>query len=93
MPSSPSSGSKSTIDDEWSDLQLTFPWGETVAVPSPSSLSGRQFKYLQWCLSQEEPSSSRPYRLLGLLGFLTYGQVRWAVKQKIAWVKERQKWH
>ena len=92
MPSSRASrGCKSTTD-EWSDLQLTFPWGETLVLVSPTDLSSRQFKYLQWCLKREEPSSSRPYRLLGLLGFLTYGQVRWAIKQKLEWVKEKQRW-
>ena len=72
---------------------MTFPWGETLVLQHPSDLSSRQFKYLQWCLKQEEPSLSRPYRLLGLLGFLTYGQVRWAISQKLEWVKEKQKWH
>ncbi len=64
-------------------LQLQFPWSSLpVAVPNPSSLTPRQYKYLQWCLHSKLPSLTRNRRLLALLGLMTYRQARWPRIQK-----------
>ncbi len=71
-------------------LYLTFPWSShPVAVHSPSDLSPRQYKYLQWCLDDSRTSRTRARRLLSLLGFQPY---RWVVWLKMI-LKEKQKWH
>ncbi len=59
-----------------SGLLLAFPWGHTV-VHSPSDLTPRESKYLQWCLDRDRPSSTRSRRFLSLVGFLTYRQALW----------------
>ncbi len=76
---------------EEQELTLRFPWGDPQVVHSPSDLTSRQYKYLQWCL-RAGLSSSQRYRLLSLLGFLTYEQARWWQKQKLIWVQENQRW-
>jgi len=63
-------------------LELQFPWQDhPVEVPSPSSLTPREYKYLQWCLDQNRLSITRSRRLLSLLGIYSYRQVAWLKNQ------------
>jgi len=58
-------------------FRLRFPW-HTIELdaPLPSLLRPRDRKYLTWCLEHPGP------RLLSVLGFLTYRQARWILKEK-----------
>ncbi len=81
------SGFRSMTDEV---LHLQFPWQRfPVEVPSPSSLTPREYKYLQWCLDRDRPSSTKSRRFLALVGFMTYRQAVWVDKN---W-KRTKKWH
>ncbi len=67
-------------------LELQFPWQSLPReVLSPSSLTPREYKYLQWCLHSRKSLNSRNRRLLSLLGFLTYRQARWPTIRRKTW--------